>query len=103
MCVTLELDNFRERSTMGKRGSAKQGRMPAGAAPFGYRTGDDGRPEICEPEAEVVRRIFQMYVHEGMTGTAIIRRLTRDNTPLRNPGGHVLSSGVRVRHPVDVV
>ena len=51
----IELDNFRERATMGKRGSAKQGRMPAGAAPYGYRTGDDGKPEIYEPEAEVVR------------------------------------------------
>ena len=82
----IELDNFRERATMGKRGSAKQGRMPAGAPPYGYRTGDDGRPEIYEPEAEVVRRIFQMYVHEGMTGTDIIRRLTSDDAPLRNPG-----------------
>ena len=82
----IELDNFRERATMGKRGSAKQGRMPAGSPPYGYRTGDDGRPEIHEPEAETVRRIFQMYVHEGMTATDIIRRLTGDSAPLRNPG-----------------
>ena len=82
----IELDNFRERSTMGKRGSAKQGRMPAGAPPYGYRTGDDGKPEICEPEAEVVRRIFHMYVHEGLAGTPICERMTTDDAPLRNPG-----------------
>ncbi len=82
----IELDNFRERATMGKRGSAKQGRMPAGAPPYGYRTGDDGKPEIYEPEAEVVRRIFHLYIHEGATATDIIRRLTSDNAPLRNPG-----------------
>ena len=82
----IELDNFRERATMGKRGSAKRGRMPAGAPPFGYRTGDGGKPGICEPEAEVVRRIFHMYVHEGMAGMAICQQLTRDNAPLRNPG-----------------
>ena len=82
----IELDNFRERSTMGKRGSAKQGRMPAGAPPYGYRTGDDGKPEICEPEAEVVRRIFHMYVHEGLAGTPICERMTSDDAPLRNPG-----------------
>ena len=82
----IELDNFRERSTMGKRGSAKRGRMPAGAPPYGYRTGDDSKPEICEPEAEVVRRIFHMYVHEGMAGSAITSRLSRDTAPLRNPG-----------------
>ena len=82
----IELDNFRERAAMGKRGSAKQGRMPAGAAPYGYRTGDDGKPEIYGPEADVVRRIFRMYVHQGLAGTAICQQLTSDNTPLRNPG-----------------
>ena len=45
----IELDNFRERTTMGKRGSAKRGRMPAGAPPYGYRTGEDGKLEIYEP------------------------------------------------------
>ena len=82
----IELDNFRERTTMGKRGSAKRGRMPAGAPPYGYRTGEDGKLEIYEPEAEVVRRVFQMYVHEGMAGTAIVRQLTRDNAPTRKAG-----------------
>ena len=40
----IELDNFRERAAMGKRGSAKQGKIPAGRLPYGYRIGDDGRP-----------------------------------------------------------
>ncbi len=40
----IELDNFRERSTMGKRGTAKQGRFPLGSVPYGYRIEDDGRP-----------------------------------------------------------
>ena len=31
----IELDNFRERSTMGKRGVAKQGRAPTGRLPYG--------------------------------------------------------------------
>ena len=42
----IELDNFRERSAMGKRGMAKQGRVPTGGLPYGYRIGDDGRPEV---------------------------------------------------------
>ena len=82
----IELDNFRERTTMGKRGSAKRGRVPAGAPPYGYRTGEDGKLKIYEPEGEVVRRVFHMYVHENMTGTAIVRQLTRDNAPTRRPG-----------------
>ena len=71
----MELDNFRERASMGKRGKAKQGRMPNGSVPYGYRTGADGKPEIHEPEAEVVRRIFRQYVHEGMVGMSIARQL----------------------------
>ena len=77
----IELDNFRERSTMGKRGTAKQGRVPTGGLPYGYRIGDDGRPEVVEEQAEVVRRIFQMYVHEGMRAFSIAVRLTDEEVP----------------------
>ncbi len=77
----IELDNFRERSTMGKRGTAKQGRAPTGRLPYGYRIGEDGRPEVIEEQAEVVRRIFQMYVHEGMRAYSIAVRLTDEEIP----------------------
>ena len=82
----IELDNIRERTTMGKRGAAKQGRMPTGSIPYGYRIGEDGRPEIYEPEAEVVRRVFRQYVEEGLAGTEITRRLTIGNAPTAHPG-----------------
>ena len=82
----MELDNFRERASMGKRGKAKQGRMPNGSVPYGYRTGADGKPEIHEPQAEVVRRIFRQYVHEGMVGMAIAQQLERDNAPTWRAG-----------------
>ena len=82
----IELDNFRERASMGKRGKAKQGRMPNGSVPYGYRIGADGKPEVYEPQAEVVRRIFRLYVHEGMVGLAIARQLAQDNTPTWRPG-----------------
>ena len=49
----IELDNFRERASMGKQGTAKQGRIPVSNVPYGYRVGDDGRPEIVESEADV--------------------------------------------------
>ena len=82
----MELDNIRERTTMGKRGAAKQGRIPNGAVPYGYRIGDDGRPEIYEPEAEVVRRIYRRYVKERLGGNEITRRLTSENAPTSKPG-----------------
>ena len=92
----IELDNFRERSTMGKRGTAKQGRVPTGGLPYGYRIGDDGRPEAIEEQAEVVRRIFHMYVHEGMGSYSIAVRLTDEGTPTQT--GKLLLLQSRVHH-----
>ena len=77
----IELDNFRERSTMGKRGAAKQERAPTGRLPYGYRIGDDGKPQVVEGQAEVVRRIFHMYVHEGIGSRSIAVRLTDEGIP----------------------
>ena len=92
----IELDNFRERSTMGKRGTAKQGRVPNGGLPYGYRIGDDGRPEVVEEQAEVVRRIFQMYVDEGMRAYSIAVRLTDEGVPTQT--GKLLWLQSRVHH-----
>ena len=91
----IELDNFRERSTMGKRGTAKQGRVPTGGLPYGYRIGDDGRPEAIEEQAEVVRRIFHM-VHEGMGSPSIAVRLTDEGIPTQT--GKMLWLQSRVHH-----
>ena len=78
----IELDNFRERAGMGKRGKAKQGRLPTGSPPYGYRVDDAGNPYIYEPEAKFVRRIFRQYADEGMTAPAIVLGLERDGAPL---------------------
>ena len=90
----IELDNIRERTTMGRRGKAKQGRMPNGSVPYGYRIGEDGKPVVYEPEAEIVRRIFRQYVHEGMVGLEIARQLARDNAPTWRAGSRWQNSYV---------
>ena len=92
----IELDNFRERSAMGKRGMAKQGRVPTGGLPYGYRIGDDGRPEVLDEHAEIVRRIFDMYVHEGMGSHSIAVRLTDEE--VSTPTGKRLWFQSRVLH-----
>ena len=74
----IELDNFRERASMGKRGAAKQGRIPVGSVPYGYRRGDDGKPCIHEPEAEIVHRIFQLCVNGGLGTQMIASQLTAE-------------------------
>ena len=77
----IELDNFRERASMGKRGAAKQGRIPTSQVPYGYCIDDNGAPGVDEACAEVVRRIFRQYVHEGMGGPAIARQLMAEGVP----------------------
>ena len=56
----IELDNFRERSTMGKRGTAEQGRVPTGGLPYGYRIGDDntrtGSSPVTSPSTPITPR-----------------------------------------------
>ena len=83
----IELDNFRERASMGKRGSAKQGRIPSNGIPYGYRIGEDGKPEIAEAEAEVVRRIFHQYAHEEIGILPITKQLNDDEVPTGKPVG----------------
>ena len=77
----IELDNFRERATMGKRGTAKQGRIPSGLLPYGYRIGANGKPAVVEAEAEIVRRIFRQYVYEGLGVPSITRQLRGRRSP----------------------
>ena len=36
----IELDNFRERASMGRLGMAEQGRIPNAEMPYGYRRGE---------------------------------------------------------------
>ena len=57
---------------MDKRGKAKQGWLPTGSPPYGYRVDDNGNPYVYEPEAEFVRRIFCQYADEGMPAPAIV-------------------------------
>ena len=82
----IELDNFRERSSMGKRGTAKQGRIPISNVPYGYRIGEDGKPAVDEAEAEIVRRVYRMYVRDGKGAPTITRQLNADGVPLAKEG-----------------
>ena len=49
---------------------------------LGYRKGPDGKPEIIPEEAEIVKRIFNMYL-DGMSLVNIASELERSNTPTK--------------------
>ena len=82
----IELDNFRERASMGKRGTAKRGRIPTSQVPYGYLIEEDGTPHVDEEKAQVVRRIYNHYIDDGMGARAIARLLEEDGVPPGTPG-----------------
>ena len=82
----IEIDNFRERSSMGKRGAAKRGRIPTSQVPYGYLIREDGTPQVDEEKAKVVRRIYRHCLHDGMGVRAIVRLLEEDDVPPATPG-----------------
>ena len=67
---------------MGKRGAAKQGKIPAGNLAYGYRVGGDGKPEIDPVKGPIVQRIYREYVEEEMGAYRIANQLTMEGVPL---------------------
>ena len=82
----IELDNFRERASMGKRGAAKRGRIPTSQVPYGYTIAEDGTPQVNQEKAQIVRRIYHRYIHDGMGARAIARQLDEDEVPPGDAG-----------------
>ena len=73
-------DAERRRERMQERARLGQA---IGRPPYGYRVGDDGRYEIDDDEALIVRRIFNLYLHEGLGIRRIAQRLNEDGVETR--------------------
>ena len=79
-----------ERYRRGKLFRSRAGEVLAWRTPYGYRrrprdAHGPARLEVFEPEAAIVRRIFDDYVHRGHSLREIIRRLAADQIP--SPAG----------------
>lgn len=76
-----ESRSISENITWGMRKNMARGKVTMAYGKFlGYRRGADGKPEIVEEEAEVVRRIYRLYL-DGHTVREITRILTGDGIP----------------------
>ena len=60
----LERELIGERARLGLYALAKEHRWPNPHPPLGYEKRDDGRLMVNAGEAKLVRRIFEMYLHE---------------------------------------
>lgn len=68
-----ESANLSRRVKFGKRLNAQKGRVPRTI--YGYHRVDNFSLEICPAEAEVVRKIFGLYVDQGLGCRSIARQL----------------------------
>ena len=80
-----------ERNRRGKLYRARCGEIVTGNVPFGYvrtprRDGVAPHVEIQEDKAAVVRKIFDIYVKQGLTVRQIAKQLTLDGTPAPSGG-----------------
>ena len=81
MIAEYERAQIAERTRRGKRYRAQAGVVSVlSGAPYGYRyirktEGSEAYYQVIEPEAEVVRKVFQLYSGEGLSINAIARWL----------------------------
>jgi site-specific DNA recombinase len=67
----MERENIIAQSYLGREEKAKSGGWNGGFAPYGYRL-SEGKLVVEETEGKVVKLIFQKFVHENMSYTAML-------------------------------
>lgn len=67
----IERENIRAQTMAGREQKAREGKWNGGFAPYGY-TLVNGELIVAEDEAEVIRKIFERYIHtnDGIHGVA---------------------------------
>lgn len=86
----------------GRRGKVEDGNvLSAGRAPYGYRPGvsEEGKStlDIFEPEARVIRLIFELYVFGDLGAQRIADRLTQEVIPTPTQQNRRLYGAIRKR------
>lgn len=80
-----ESRSLSENVTWGKRKSMADGNISLPWSVFlGYEKGEDGLPKIVPEQAEIVRRIYSLFM-QGKSYAAIAKQLTEDGIP--SPAG----------------
>jgi len=84
----IERENIRTQTMAGREQKAREGKWNGGFAPYGYKL-ENGNLVIAEDEVEVIRVIYDRYIHtnEGVAGVAkylnrngFVKKLRQNNT-----------------------
>ena len=79
-----ESESISENVKWGKRQSAKEGKVPFPCSTFlGYRKTEDGQIEIVPEEAEIVRRVYKLYL-DGKSLREIADILNNEGVPRKS-------------------
>lgn len=95
VCAKQEALKIKERTMRGKLTRVKSGKLPFGAALYGYTYNKQTcKREIHPEQAEIVRLIFKLLAEDKMSSRSIVKYLNSQNIP--SPRGcKWLWSGVR--------
>ncbi|MGM7702231.1 recombinase family protein [Pseudalkalibacillus sp. Hm43] len=82
----------------GKRQSAKRGNFTGSFAPYGYtkKKTDSSKTLVINEKAEIVQRIFHLYVHQNMGEKSIVKCLNNEGIPSPKDGLWGISSINRI-------
>jgi site-specific DNA recombinase len=80
MVAGYERDSIVTRTTEGRRRKAREGYWTGGRAPLGYKV-VDGRLEVDDEEAGLIRRIFTQYTEDRLSGWKIAIQLNAEEVP----------------------
>ncbi|MFZ4500527.1 MAG: recombinase family protein [Minisyncoccia bacterium] len=72
----LERDTILQRTRDGRIQAFEAGTVMGKSAPYGYSKDENKKYKILEPEAEIVREIFRMFIEENRSINYIARYLT---------------------------
>ena len=76
-----DLSRYSQNVTWSLKDKFKKGECITNGRMYGYKMGKDGDPfEIIEDEANIIRRIYQMYI-DGINPDAICKILTKEKIP----------------------
>lgn len=82
----VERDNISDATMNGRLEKARQGKWNGGFAPYGYIL-KDGKLEIVEEEAKIVRLIYKLYI--DLSGyTSVTKYLNRQGIERKPPKNH---------------
>jgi len=72
----IERGNILVQTMEGRKQKAREGKWNGGFAPYGYKL-ENGKLKIAEDEAEMIRLIYDKFIHTNMGAATIARYMSQ--------------------------